>query len=273
MADLDITIILNRLKKSLPSTWFKDENALITAVLNGFAWGATLVYDNIVEMKLQTRIKTATAGFLDMISGDFFGDRYPRKENEPDFLFCKRIQYNLFKEKATFQALYDTLVLVLEGTGATVEIFEYGLVYDTLATQTGDDISLEDDSSILELEPFITTIPDGSYPVGLNLIDILYGEMLLEDDTQLLFEDDDTILNEFDERYNTELEHYECLVLIHGLPSTAGSITLEDDSDIFLEDNLTTLVSEYSDFTTYQYVYDAIENVKPYGTVIWVSIS
>ncbi|WP_083615571.1 hypothetical protein [Paraburkholderia sp. SOS3] len=66
------------------------------ATLQGPAWALSSIYAQITYAALQTRIATATDGYLDLISNDFFGTSLPRLTNEPDGDFRARILANLF---------------------------------------------------------------------------------------------------------------------------------------------------------------------------------
>ena len=119
-----------RIKSTLPPRWFGDDdtnivlNGVIAGLANGFAFISTL-YD---YAKLQTRIKTATDDWLDAISTDFFGTRLMRKTGQSDTSFRNRIIVNMFRERATRNAVK----LVLEDlTGRTPIIFEPQRPLDT----------------------------------------------------------------------------------------------------------------------------------------------
>lgn len=240
--------MFNKLKDALPLSWFGDNTSVIDSVLSGFAWCSSLIYDNITEAKKQTRIKTATGGFLDMISGDFFGDTLPRTENESDFIFSIRILDNLLREKATFAAVCNTANSLMLSIGATINIYEYGSVNSgEILLESGDDILLEDGITPMYSETSATLIPNGSYPVGLNIGDAAV-------------------------RYTTPLQPFEALVVITGAGALAGTVLLEGGTDLLAE-NGDTINVEYTDQSSYQFLIDALMKVKPIGTVVWVSIT
>ena len=64
--------IFNRLKALIPRSWF-GASPNFDATLQGPAWALSSVYAEIAYAALQTRIKTATDGYLDLISCDFLG--------------------------------------------------------------------------------------------------------------------------------------------------------------------------------------------------------
>ena len=91
MATGDQTDILNRLRSVLPPWFGTAATPVLNAVLSGFASGAAAVYSLLAYVRLQTRLGTATDGFLDMIALDFFGRRFQRLGNEMDGAFQARI--------------------------------------------------------------------------------------------------------------------------------------------------------------------------------------
>ena len=101
--------MLERLKALLPRGWFGDSPTILTALLSGFAAIFANVYSVLAYAKQQLRIATATDGFLDVISADFFGTTLPRKSGESDSAFRNRITVNLFRERATRNAIVTVL--------------------------------------------------------------------------------------------------------------------------------------------------------------------
>lgn len=75
-----IADVIKRLMAALPP-WFPAPqvapvfNALLTAISDAFAF----IYQYLQFASLQTRIKTATGGWLDLIAWDFFGARFGRR--------------------------------------------------------------------------------------------------------------------------------------------------------------------------------------------------
>lgn len=109
MATGDQNDMLGRMQALLPRGWFGDSPTVLTALLNGFAAILANVYAVLAYAKLQTRILTATDGFLDVISADFFGSNLPRRTGESDAAFRNRIVVNLFRERATRKAVIQVL--------------------------------------------------------------------------------------------------------------------------------------------------------------------
>lgn len=79
------------------------------------------IYDLIGYAKLQTRLKTATGGWLDLAAFDFFGRRIRRREGQGDESFRRRILIELFRPRATRPAMISVL---RDATGVTPRIFE-----------------------------------------------------------------------------------------------------------------------------------------------------
>lgn len=112
--------VFARLKSTLPR-WFSDSTPIVDAVFQGLAWAGSFVYSLYAYAKLQTRIKTATDGWLDIISADFFGTALPRAANQSDTSFRARIIVNLFRERATRGGIIKALT---DLTGRAPMVFE-----------------------------------------------------------------------------------------------------------------------------------------------------
>jgi hypothetical protein len=120
--------ILARIKSLLPFRWFPDSTPVLDALLSGPAWALAQIYALIQYARLQTRIATATDGFLDLISFDFFGNTLLRRQQEQDNPFRARILATLLREKATRKGMNDALVNL---TGRAPIIFEPSRPADT----------------------------------------------------------------------------------------------------------------------------------------------
>lgn len=117
----DQSDIFSRLKALIPKSWFRGESPNFDATLQGPAWALSTNYAQITYAALQTRIKTATDGFLDIISLDFFGNDLPRLTNETDGAFRARILGNLFLKGPSRVDMAAVLTLI---TGRAPTIFE-----------------------------------------------------------------------------------------------------------------------------------------------------
>lgn len=122
MATGDQQDIYLRMRTQLPP-WFGDEasSPILNGLLHGLAYGLAYFYSLLAYGRLQTRIKTATDGWLDMIAADFFGSALLRAANQSDTSFRNRILINLFRERATRAGLIKVLQ---DLTGRTPTIIE-----------------------------------------------------------------------------------------------------------------------------------------------------
>lgn len=111
----------SRLRALMPKSWLPKLSPNFDASLQGVSWALSTVYANITYAALQTRINTATDGWLDIISGDFFGAFLPRNANELDGSFRTRILANLFIKGPTRADMSKVLTLI---TGRAPSIFE-----------------------------------------------------------------------------------------------------------------------------------------------------
>ena len=119
--------VFDRIKSLLPGGWFGD-SPVLTGVLSGLARLLGDAYEFIQFARLQTRIKTATDGFLDLIARDFFGDTLKRRVGEVNAPLRQRILSQLFIEKVTRRGV----ILALEAlTGRTPQVFEPARPADT----------------------------------------------------------------------------------------------------------------------------------------------
>lgn len=162
MATGDQDDILLRLKSTLPR-WFGDSPTIFDALLQGLAWAGSFVHSLISYAKLQTRIKTATDGWLDMIAADFFGSALLRAANQSDASFRARIIINLIRERATRAGLIKVLQ---DLTGRTPTIFEPQRPADTgaySAPNSGYSMAGGYGSLLLPYQAFVTAFrPTGS---------------------------------------------------------------------------------------------------------------
>jgi hypothetical protein len=112
--------MLARLKSVLPP-WFPTSTPVLDAVLTGFASVAASVYALLAYVTLQTRISTATDGFIDLISLDFFGRRFQRRPTEADPSYRARILKEVVRTRGTIASIKQVL---LDLTGREPLIFE-----------------------------------------------------------------------------------------------------------------------------------------------------
>lgn len=129
MATGDQNDITARLQALIPFSWFPQGLVpLRDAVLQGIANSLSYLYTMLAYVRLQTRIATATDGFLDLIALDFFGAGLQRLANESDTAYRARIFAALLRERCTRHAV----ILVLQQlTGRTPVICEPMQTADT----------------------------------------------------------------------------------------------------------------------------------------------
>ena len=117
-----------RLRSLLPSRWFPDATPVLDGLLAGLANGWLHVHALVEYAARQTRIATATDGWLDMIARDFFGRRVRRRAREEDAIFSLRIRRELLRERGTRAAVSSVLT---DLTGRAPDIFEPSRPADT----------------------------------------------------------------------------------------------------------------------------------------------
>lgn len=128
----DQSDVLSRLKTVLPR-WFGDSSPILDAVLSGLAWAGSFIYSLYAYAVLQTRISSATDGWLDMIAGDFFGISLLRNASESDSAYRRRILLNLIRERGTRASVISVLT---DLTGRIPIVFEPRRLLDTGALGT-----------------------------------------------------------------------------------------------------------------------------------------
>jgi hypothetical protein len=163
MATGDSQDMLGRLKALIPPTWYGDDSPIRDAILTGCASALSWCYSLYLYAKLQTRINTATDGWLDIAAYDFFGKNLPRSAGQSDDLFRNTIRTNLFRERGTRQSI----IKVLEDlTGKTPDIFEPSRPQDTGAyrgASLGYGLAGGYGSILIPYQAFVTAYrPDGA---------------------------------------------------------------------------------------------------------------
>lgn len=123
----DTADMLARLKAVLPAGWFPDETPVLDALLTGCATAASWLYGLLGYVRQQTRIASATDGWLDIVAADFFGGRLQRN-GQSDTDFRNRIQREFVREHGTRRAVVSVLN---DLRGRTPVIFEPARPADT----------------------------------------------------------------------------------------------------------------------------------------------
>lgn len=126
--------ILNRLQQLMPHGWFQNGNSAIRdALLTGIANMLAFIFSMLAYVQLQTRLATATDGFLDLIAFDFFGNNLPRG-TLGDASYRSRIQASIFLTRNTRAAIINVLTKI---TGRTPIAFEPARTADTGGYKVG----------------------------------------------------------------------------------------------------------------------------------------
>jgi len=110
MATGDQNDILTRLKALMPNGWFTGGLApLRDALLTGWANMFAFAYSALAYVRNQTRIATASDGFLDLIAADYFGQNLVRGSNQSDASFRATILANLIRQRVTRASVASVL--------------------------------------------------------------------------------------------------------------------------------------------------------------------
>jgi hypothetical protein len=106
---------------------------------------AAWAYEFIMYVRQQSRIKTATGGWLDMIAWDFFGSRLRRRLGQTDESFRRRILIEMFRPRNTRPAM---IAVLKDLTGHAPRIFEPARPQDTGGIGTGGGMGIGVSGSI-----------------------------------------------------------------------------------------------------------------------------
>lgn len=127
MATGDQDDIVNRQYAVLPP-WFPDLAAapVLKAVLSGTAGVFAFIYSYLGYAALQTRIKTATDAWLDLLAWDFFGGRFVRRNGETDTSWGPRIVAEILRPRQTREAITRVMQDLTGRTPKIIELFNPG---------------------------------------------------------------------------------------------------------------------------------------------------
>ncbi len=146
MAIGDQSDIAARLRGYLPQGWFPvaglsgtDPAPVLATVLNGFALVLSACYGLLNYVRLQTRIQTATDGFLDLVARDFFGTQLTRQTNQTDASFRTAILWNLLLTRVTRAGL---IAILQNLTGRAPIVFEPARPMDVFCLGTTQNAGL-----------------------------------------------------------------------------------------------------------------------------------
>jgi hypothetical protein len=123
MATGDTNDMVNRLRAVFPN-WFSDPSVskFANAVFAGLATGLSFAYSAIQYAKLQTRIQTATGGWLDLIAWDFFNVGFLRRRAESDDSFRSRVLKEVLRPRLTKAAILQMLLDLTGRQGIVIEL-------------------------------------------------------------------------------------------------------------------------------------------------------
>lgn len=122
MAIGDQDDIAARLERVL-APWFGDDDdakAAINALMRAPAWALAQLHSLVVYARKQTRLATATDGWLELVAYDFLGDELPRATDEPDAEYSLRIRREIVRDRVTRKALSQ---LIIDLTGSAPEMY------------------------------------------------------------------------------------------------------------------------------------------------------
>lgn len=122
-----------RIRAVLPQSWFGDSTPILDALIGGIAEAWSWLYGLLTYVTQQTRISTASDVWLDIIAQDFFGGNISRRAGEGDASLRLRIQMEMFRERATRNAVEQVLI---DLTQRAPVIFEPARPVDTGAYGT-----------------------------------------------------------------------------------------------------------------------------------------
>jgi hypothetical protein len=122
MATGDVNDLVYRLRANAPP-WFPNQGSapVVDGVLTGIATLLSYVYQLIQYARAQSRIRTSSGGWIDLIAWDYLGSRFTRLPGEGDSAFLARLLPELVRRRVTRAAIQQALVQL---TGFPVRIIE-----------------------------------------------------------------------------------------------------------------------------------------------------
>lgn len=118
---------VSRLRLTLPSGWFADDAPLLAGVFAGLGAAWAGLYSLLGEVRLQSRIATATGQFLDLACVDFFGSRLVRRGGETDPGLRARVARAMRRQRGTRAGL----IAAAAEAGYSARVFEPAQPVDT----------------------------------------------------------------------------------------------------------------------------------------------
>ena len=123
----DIDDIRRRIRLTLPTRWFGDVAPILDGVLSGLAAMWSTLYQLLLFVVQQSRMKTATGQFLEMAGRDYLSDDFWRRPNEADEDYRVRLLVALQRSRATRPAI----IAAAASAGYTLSVFEAAQPADT----------------------------------------------------------------------------------------------------------------------------------------------
>ena len=117
----DTNDVLTRLQRALPRGWFPAVSPSRDVLLSAPAYLGSFVYGLIQFAHAQLRIQTASGGWLDLMSYDFFRGGLPRQPGQLDASFAAAIMRQLQAPGATRPALIANLETLTGNVPVVVE--------------------------------------------------------------------------------------------------------------------------------------------------------
>jgi hypothetical protein len=121
MATGDQADVTQRLTALLPPWFAAGASPVLNAVLQAPAYVLSGIYGLLQFATTQSRIATASGGWLDLIAYDFFGRSLARSPGQSDADFLNHIQRELLRPRGTRSAL---VAAVQDLTGTTSVVIE-----------------------------------------------------------------------------------------------------------------------------------------------------
>lgn len=123
----DAEDFVSRLKLTLPAGWFADDAPLLSGLLAGMGASWAGLFGLLGEVRLQSRVATATGQFLDLACRDFFGGRLARWGGETDPGLRARVARTMRRERGTRAGL----IAAAAEAGYAARVFEPARPADT----------------------------------------------------------------------------------------------------------------------------------------------
>jgi hypothetical protein len=157
MAIGDTKDTTNRLWALLPFSWFsKAATPFLSSLLAAPAAALSWLFSLYAYAKLQTRIATATDGFLDLIAQDYFGIALVRSLGQTDTAFRARILAGLFPQRVTRGAIVSILTTLTGYVPRVIELQNPGDIGGYRMPNCGYGVAGAYGSKVMPFQVFVT---------------------------------------------------------------------------------------------------------------------